>query len=147
MHPERKVYQHFKRKKLQFPETRIWLWKSSNLCSNCKPFAWKMHLTLQKAAWEVKIASRGAIICKHWIISQYRCNNALGFELQCTKPAQGQKKQRFWTSKCTKPAQGQKNKKNNKSFTIYLGRGDYIPLKVLFFFVFLSLCRFGALQA
>ena len=121
----------FQKEKLQFPETRIWLWKSSNLCSNCKPFAWKMHLSLQKAAWEVKIASRGAIICKHWIISQYTCNNALGFELQsarnlhrdkkahirtskCTQTCTGTKKQKFWTSKCTKPAEGQ----NNKSFEL-----------------------------
>ena len=43
-------------KKLQFPETRIWFWKGSTLFSNCKPFAWKMHLTLQKAAWEAKNA-------------------------------------------------------------------------------------------
>ena len=65
----------------------------------------------------------------------------LNFKLHQT--CTGTKKQKFWTSKCTKPAQGQKKQKN-KNFTIYLGRGDY-PSKVFVFLFFLSLCRFGAL--
>ena len=54
----------FQKEKLQFPETRIWLWKGSIFSSNCKPFAWKMHLTLQKAAWEAKNAICVKNICK-----------------------------------------------------------------------------------
>ena len=54
----------FQKEKLQFPETRIWLWKGSIFSSNCKPFAWKMHLTLQKAAWEANNAICVKNICK-----------------------------------------------------------------------------------
>lgn len=47
MHPEHKrleIYQRFKGKHCNFLKQKNWLWKSSNLCSNCEPFAWKMHL-------------------------------------------------------------------------------------------------------
>ena len=32
----------------------------------CQPFAWKMYLTLQKAACEAKNASRGTITYEQW---------------------------------------------------------------------------------
>ena len=63
----------------------------------------------------------------------------LNFKVHQTR--RGTKQQKFWTSKCTKPAEGQKkqkNKKGNKSFTFYLRRGDYIPLKFLFVLFFVS---------
>ena len=72
--------------------------------SNCKPFAWKMHLTLQKAAWEAKNAICVKKICKQQ--KQYQ-NYALGFASNLHRDKTNQT---FWTSKCTKPAQGQKNK-------------------------------------
>ena len=52
------------------------------------------------------------------------------------KTCTGTKKRKFWTSRCTKPAQGQKKQKK-QNFTIYLGRGDYSS-KVLAFSVFCS---------
>ena len=94
---------------------------------------------------------------------------------KCTKPAQVQKKQKFWTSKFTKPAQGQKNNKKTKTLqsTWEGARWGKYPSNVFFpcaglvhfevqnfcffvpvqvcctlkfkTFVFVSLCRFGAL--
>ena len=51
-------------KNTNFLKTESVFWKGSNLSSNCKPFAWKMHLTLQKAAWEAKNAICVKNICK-----------------------------------------------------------------------------------
>ena len=176
------IYWHFKMKKEHYPENRKCFWKRSFFLQFCKPFAWKMHLTLQKAAWEAKNASRGTIICEQWkyciIMSQYTCNNALGFKLKIAwnlrrdkkntslklqsapNLHRDQKKQKCWTSKCAKPAQGPKKQKKTKTLQS-TWEGSTIPLKFLFFFVpvqvwctwkfktfvFLSLCRFGALQA
>ena len=90
-------------------------------------------------------------------MSQYTCNNALGFERQSVRNVHRDQK----TSSCK--LQGAPNlhrDKKNKSLelqsapnlhrdkkkqknTIYLG-GPTIPLKFLFFLFFLSLCRFGA---
>ena len=60
---------------------------------------------------------------------------------KCTKPAQGQKKNKSFE---LQSAPNLHRDKKNKNFTIYLGRGDY-PSKVFVFLFFLSLCRFGAL--
>ena len=50
---------------------------------NCKPFAWKMHLTLQKAAWEAKKCHmRQKNLQTTGAISKHKWTNALGFELQ-----------------------------------------------------------------
>ena len=72
----------------------------------------------------------------------HRDKKKTSFELQSAPNLhRDTKKQKFWISKCTKPAQGQKNKKTKTSQSTW--EGATIPLK--FFFVFLSLCRFGAL--
>ena len=155
-------------KTLQIPvKNASWMKMTLNILTfhmDKNPISWNQNLALKrikcmfklrtlcmknapdssKSCLGIRIASRGTIICKQWqyIISQYICNGALGFENQrarnlqrdkkkskfwtskWTKPAQGQKKSKFWTSKCTKPTQGQKKQKN-KSF-----RGILAPSQV-----------------
>ena len=72
-----------KRKNTNFLKTESVFWKGSNLSLNCKPVAWKMHLTLQKTAWETKKCHmRQEYLQAIEAISKYKWTNALGFELQ-----------------------------------------------------------------